>query len=470
VTNAFAIHLSWDTPEAAGTAADATWGSLAILVDGHSVWGGVAESPSGFHWTWVEILEFLAEIWPWLLWEEGWPLGLSPRDPTEFEIRAKRLIESLPPTKKDEGISELFEFRQRHDLASALQGAIVPGLWIVREGAKAWVASKSIAVRVPASDVMERLSDLGDAIATRLAGLEDVRAKDAVADWAARSDVDTAEAISISTHLSSQELISLAGDDIATGFEVDDAALNVRAATELMAVARLAAPAADTEVLKRVLAVIKGIPVTSSLLLANLAEEAQDFLASSQFDSPATEGYELGRWFRAKHGLSEWNRAEPDEFLKLWGVQTTVHDLGTSAVDAIACWGPRHGPAIVLNVGSRHPRNSSLAHEIAHLLVDRTDALPLAEVLGAPAPRLAESRANAFLAELLIPRTIAGQEMGAATDGAATLARLASHFGVGHEVIAWQAYNSGWKLSWPTFNMLRGKVSRPDHFLWRKVA
>jgi len=42
-----------------------------------------------------------------------------------------------------------------------------------------------------------------------------------------------------------------------------------------------------------------------------------------------------------------------------------------------------------------------------HLLVDRKGFLPLVEVFGGYAPKGAERRANAFAAELLLPRSVA---------------------------------------------------------------
>jgi Zn-dependent peptidase ImmA (M78 family) len=61
-----------------------------------------------------------------------------------------------------------------------------------------------------------------------------------------------------------------------------------------------------------------------------------------------------------------------------------VIDLWTSdRIDAVACWGPRHGPAVLLNREGRHAHTergarATLAHEICHLLIDRQGSLPLA--------------------------------------------------------------------------------------------
>lgn len=88
-------------------------------------------------------------------------------------------------------------------------------------------------------------------------------------------------------------------------------------------------------------------------------------------------------------------------------------------------------------------RRATLAHEIAHLLVDRSGSLPLAEVLGgARTPSRAESRAGAFAAELLLPRSIAAPKMiNAEEDPEGQVRVLQRTYGVSKVVVAGQAYN-----------------------------
>ena len=47
----------------------------------------------------------------------------------------------------------------------------------------------------------------------------------------------------------------------------------------------------------------------------------------------------------------------------------------------------------------------TLAHELCHLLIDREGALPVIDVLGGHFDNFIEQRANAFAAELLLPRS-----------------------------------------------------------------
>ena len=69
---------------------------------------------------------------------------------------------------------------------------------------------------------------------------------------------------------------------------------------------------------------------------------------------------------------------------------------------------------------------ATFAHEIAHLLLDRTTALPLAEVLGGRPVGNTEERARAFAAQLLLPKEEAGQALANAADPAHTVDQLQS--------------------------------------------
>jgi Zn-dependent peptidase ImmA (M78 family) len=107
---------------------------------------------------------------------------------------------------------------------------------------------------------------------------------------------------------------------------------------------------------------------------------------------------------------------------------------------------------------------ATYAHELAHLLLDRTTALPLAEVIGGRAVGSTEERARAFAAQLLLPKEEAGRALASTTDPAQTVRSLQSRYGVSQEIIAWQARNSDVQLSAEVHAVLRSFVSRPWRF------
>ncbi len=113
---------------------------------------------------------------------------------------------------------------------------------------------------------------------------------------------------------------------------------------------------------------------------------------------------------------------------------------------------------------SRQGLRATYAHEIAHLLLDRTTALPLAEVMGGRAVGSTEERARAFAAQLLLPKEEAGRAFASTTDPARTVRVLQRRYGASQEVVAWQARNSDIQLSAEVHDVLRRFVSRPWRF------
>jgi Zn-dependent peptidase ImmA (M78 family) len=159
-------------------------------------------------------------------------------------------------------------------------------------------------------------------------------------------------------------------------------------------------------------------------------------LAELRDKQPYEQGYSLAAEARRAFRLGDEERVEPKDILQELGVSVREVSL-TYSVDAVGCWGPQHGPAVILNTRGKHAstphgRRATLAHELCHLLVDRDNALPLAEVLGGRfTQRRAEQRANAFAAELLLPRWVARETYKQRPALDPTIDELCSRFGVG---------------------------------------
>ena len=189
--------------------------------------------------------------------------------------------------------------------------------------------------------------------------------------------------------------------------------------------------------------------------LDELSVRASDFLdsvvAKQQEDrdkfEPARQGYELARWLRRSLSIEPDLAVDPASILSSWKVSVNDIDLETATqIDAIACWGKLHGPLILVNqkgnfAKDSHGRRSTLAHEIAHLLVDRKGALPLAEAIGGSAPKIPEQRARAFAAEFLVPQARVTSALKESLDIRTTVAQLRDHYRAGWPIVGWQIIN-----------------------------
>jgi Zn-dependent peptidase ImmA (M78 family) len=92
-------------------------------------------------------------------------------------------------------------------------------------------------------------------------------------------------------------------------------------------------------------------------------------------------------------------------------VKVVEEELRTSTIRGVALAGARYAPAILVNKTSLYNetepgRRFTLAHELCHVLYDRSRAQRIAHTSGPWAAPGIEKRANAFAAMLLMPRDL----------------------------------------------------------------
>jgi len=446
--------------------ANATLGAMRLGIGMRDVWYG--ENEQGLEWTWIDLLEFLGEAWPFLEWEEGYPFGLKPMNPSLIRIAAEDRWQGLPEERVEIEEEEIYGFEETHDLARSFKGARVPSVWLLREGSGVWIASREQSILCPLDKTLDILSSLGNAIASRLDGLSDGRSQVAVAAWKTRRSHSGQRLAEIATRLPAEVLRGLGSlDEI---FELPPGGFEY---TELLAAARMTECRFCGTSLIAVLDSIRSVPhISQRTELDRLSREAESLLRESGKEKPYDQGYFLAGWFsEVLKSMGLDYPFEPSEILDRMGILVRRIEIPEPNVDAVACWGPRHGPAIIVNKRGVHSQQekgqrSTLAHEICHLLIDRTGALPLVEVLNGSAPPNVEARAKAFAAELLLPRNLAYELIVNAPDPEAAVDEVGSTYGVSKEIIAWQVRNARLSLSLPTnvYNLLRGFVLDPSKF------
>ncbi|MCQ3805445.1 MAG: ImmA/IrrE family metallo-endopeptidase [bacterium] len=459
------ITLSWVTGTSQPTGAEATRGLLRVNLRGQPVWYGENEA-TGFEWTWIELLEFLAESWLYLAIEDGAPLGVALDTAPRMLAAAEAEIQSGYPLGSDLEDQQLEAYRMTHDLSEAVQGAVVPPLWIVRDGESGWVASAARTARAPFKELLDVLIEVGDFIASRLAPLSDNRSISAARTWNERESRNRLSIIEAATGYPPD----LAAQVEAAFYSQDERDWGWPRSDELLAAARMVGPQSPTT-LKPILDAVREVRKADTSTLDQFAEQAMKVIASKQDAERYAQGYQLAGWLRSELGVvGDHRKVNPDEVLTSWQVPVIDVAIGVGDIDAIGCWGPSHGPAVLVNSDARHAKNvgrrrATLAHEICHLLVDRCGSLPLVEVLGGRTAKHAEQRARAFAAEFLMPRELAGLIFSTFQgDDASAVQNLCSRFGVSSELLAWQVRNSGVTLTPTSRKHLASLVRNPLAF------
>lgn len=446
--DSFGLSLQWQGHQPA-TAAEWTRGFLSVWVGERLVWGSTQEDGShyGIEWTWVELLEYLAEAWPFLVWEQAYPTPLNPQSPMHLEGEIEKMRGDESSEYADVVFEEVLSFLDVHDLARAVNGASVPPVRLLRQGDLFVVSTFTREVLLAASDVLSTLAEVGDAIAERLDSAGDERANKVRRRWSERdypqdelfilqfgARLDPLSHDAVRPFLATRE-----------GQFLDD---------EVLATARMTAGLLESDRLEYLMRQIRGIGKIATPILDQIGEDARRLVMSE--GKAYEQGYEIARYVRPKLPDTDASqRIEIEDVLRQLGILVKDIELETDELDAVAVFGRSHGPAILVNRDGVHSqgalgRRATFAHELCHLLVDRDGALPFAEALGPMAPVIPEKRARAFAAELLVPQDVAvevamREKRTTFDDWSQVVDSLRTEFGASEELVAWQLINGHYR-------------------------
>lgn len=126
--------------------------------------------------------------------------------------------------------------------------------------------------------------------------------------------------------------------------------------------------------------------------------------------APYEEGYDLADEIREELNIpAEQKNVNIGKYLHDLGVTIKELALDTTTIRGVAIAGPGFSPAILVNTSSpfnqtRAGCNFTLAHELCHILFDRTRAKRLSHVSGPWTSPRTEKRANAFAVMFLASR------------------------------------------------------------------
>jgi Zn-dependent peptidase ImmA (M78 family) len=443
-----------------------TDGTLEVVVAGEVTWSAM----DGFSWTWIELLEWLALNWSRIQYEDGLPFDTDPRTTEDLRRFVERESLYASTAVADEIEMTLWEFLESHDLNRALQGASYRSVVIWREGLLGHVLTASKHAVMPWKELKGLLSELGDIIAGRLKGFDslDARGVAARANWLTRDKIPRRSALEIASGFSGTRL-----NKLLESFDLESAVSNEEEfmqTDEFLAVARMTA-ALPTSVVAEILSELTSVNRLSAPGLEGVSAHVLQAVTNVERSKAYEEGYAAASALRDYMRLDSSLPFDPRDWLQSFNIDYRELSLRTKLIDAIACWGRRRGPAVLVNTDGQHAqsrsgRNTSIAHEIGHILLDRGGALPAAEVLGGRVNPAIEARARAFAVELLLPRRVAGEAMSAADSLNARHAvrSLVSRYRVSQEVVAWQARNSSMQFGEDVTDYLKTLVTTPELF------
>jgi Zn-dependent peptidase ImmA (M78 family) len=127
---------------------------------------------------------------------------------------------------------------------------------------------------------------------------------------------------------------------------------------------------------------------------------------------PHQDGYSFAEDFLSEIGLPDahdW--IDVRSIVADLGIEILEHALETDSIRGVALAGADFSPTILVNTtsvynASEYGRRFTLAHELCHVIFDRTRARRVTHVSGPWAAPGVERRANAFAAYLLMPRAL----------------------------------------------------------------
>ncbi len=425
--------------------------ALSVIAAGETVWPVAGEADCSVEVPIDDIFAHLAEFWKPLLLRQTYPFALAPARPNSLVTSAENHWANAPQEQVDEEATELDHFEEAHNLALAFGGLFdLPPLWLVREGDEMLCDTGRSLTRLPFAAVLRELTAVGDKIAEQLVAVNSDKWQPIVDVWKARDTASEVSLVAWSASIDSNvaaELISNglieAPKSFAQAANDDD---------ELLIAARVAG-ALPTEQIVQILEVARGFSRHEAPKLDAISSEAMYHLGGLKGLEPFAEGEALANFVREKLDIGPSETVDIFGCADYLGIEVRIEAVGPGTFDGLAIAGSRFGPGAFINRNSGRVRdkNSSdlsvnpgarvtLAHELCHLLIDRSHPLSAVEVLRSRMPSKVESRARAFAGEFLLPSATAAKiwnEVGSPIEQEAleaVLQRLADTYGVSFSV------------------------------------
>jgi Zn-dependent peptidase ImmA (M78 family) len=398
-----------------------TLASITLLIDGTPAWPVSGEDTDEFEWFADELLSHLTECWKPLILRQTYPIAVQPERPSFLMADAAKRWASLPEALVESEKAEVSAFEDVHNMANAFGGitGLLP-LWFLRDQDRMIIDTQERLWQIPLKAAIDALTAVGDAIAERLLKSKNSKWEKLLIAWKNRDQGDPTLLLALTIGRDRATATTLLNE------RVLEAPTSLADATndsdELRIAARMAGPLPINQI-RKVIDTVRSCHHFSAPRLTASSAVAIDFLNSETLQSVRShvQGVELAKWFRKYLNLSSTRMVDPFSVLKSQGIDCRIIDFGFATLYAIAVWGAKHGPAVLLNgdqtriaslftsIWQRGAIRVNAAHELCHLLVDSRHGFSAVDVLGGRMPPRIEQRAKAFAAEFLLPNSEAGE-------------------------------------------------------------
>jgi Zn-dependent peptidase ImmA (M78 family) len=386
-----------------------TTARLGVEIEGERVWPMLDAEDVYLEIQIDDLLSHLTEFWKPLVLRQTYPIAAMPNRPSAFRTKAEERWERTPAEVAEREDELVCAFEDAHDLSRCFDGYFeLPPLWLLRAGERMVVDTRSSLRTVAFTDAIAALSRIGDEIAKILSSHSSKWQK-LIDKWSRRDTGDPAVLLAWATSLNQAAATEFAQEGLLSPPETVLDAANDN--DELRIAARMAS-ALPADQIRQILFVVCSLGRNEAPKLERLSAHVCAYI-TNQFGMKRAheQGEAAAAFVRENFGLTSQAAIDIEALLLDLGVIVEPRNVDPSSLDALAVWGNKYGPAVLLNRNSTRGKNAAaritLAHELCHLLLDHGHAFTAIEILNSKMPLDTERRAKSFAGELLLPSSAA---------------------------------------------------------------
>ncbi|MGH6715199.1 MAG: hypothetical protein ACREDC_03305 [Bradyrhizobium sp.] len=331
-----------------------TLASIGLIVDGAPVWPVRGEIVEDFELFADELLAHLAECWKPLILRQSYPIPIQPERPSFLAAEAAKRWSQMPDAAVDSEQLELSNFEDIHNLTNAFGGITgLSPLWFLRDQDSMVVDTQELYFEIPIGEAIRSLEAAGNQIAERLRKGDDQKWARLLTAWHRRNEGDRTRLLALTIGRDQATAAALVADNIIEPPSSFADAANDN--DELRIAARMAGPMPLLQI-KSVIKIVGACKLRNAPRLKEMSDAAMQFLYSHELTNarPHNQGNEVALWLRRSLSLSPDRSVDPIRILEYqFNVDVRAIDFGISSLDAIAVWGPKHGPSVLINLTSR---------------------------------------------------------------------------------------------------------------------